>query len=75
MDLWVEPTAGNLTRANAAFGSPFLLAFEDPGEIVQIGIAPNRIDLLQRLGDLPFEEAWAKGQDLTLGEAMDLALR
>ncbi len=61
IDLWVEPTTENLDRANEAlaeFGSPHLLALDDPEEVLQIGVAPNRIDLLQRLGSLPFAEAW-----------------
>jgi hypothetical protein len=62
MDLWVEPSKQNLEKANAAlaeFGSPILLPLNDQTEITQIGVAPNRIDLLQELGDLPFEEAWS----------------
>ncbi len=62
MDLWIEPIPENLTRANhalAAFGSPTLLSLDDPDEIVQIGVAPNRIDLLQTLGRASFEAAWA----------------
>lgn len=46
MDLWIEPTTENLTRANRAlgeFGSPTLMSLEDHDEIVQIGVAPNRI--------------------------------
>ena len=60
MDLWVGPDAENVERANralAAFGSPNLL---DPGrrdEILQLGVAPNRIDLLRETG-LEFEEVW-----------------
>ena len=62
MDLWIEPTPENLARANRAlaeFGSPSLLSLDDPDEILQIGVAPHRIDLLQTLGDASFEQAWA----------------
>ena len=62
MDLWIEPTTENLTRANRAlgeFGSPTLMSLEDHDEIVQIGVAPDRIDLIQTLGDASFEDAWA----------------
>ena len=62
MDLWVEPTPDNLRLANRAladFGSPTLMSLEDPDEIVQIGVAPSRIDLIQTLGDASFEDAWA----------------
>ena len=61
MDLWVEATGANLAKANAAlteFGSPMLLSESAPAEIVQIGVAPNRIDLLQKVGSQPFEAAW-----------------
>ena len=61
MDLWIEPATSNLQRANLAlaeFGSPALLSLDDPDEIVQIGVAPNRVDLLQRLEDASFDEAW-----------------
>ncbi len=72
MDLWIEPTPENLQNANRAlaeFGSPILLSGEDPDEIVQIGAAPNRIDLLQRLGSLSFAEAWRSRVIDTYGEA------
>lgn len=61
MDLWIEPTPGNLERANRAlseFGSPTLLSEDDPDEIVQIGIAPDRIDLMKTVPGISFEEAW-----------------
>jgi hypothetical protein len=60
MDLWIGPDPANVERANRAladFGSPHLL---DPGrtdEILQLGVAPNRIDLLRETG-LDFEELW-----------------
>jgi len=60
MDLWIGPEPENVERANralAAFGSPSLL---DPGrrdEILQLGVAPNRIDLLRETG-LGFDQVW-----------------
>jgi len=60
MDLWIGPEPENVGRANralAAFGSPSLL---DPGrrdEILQLGVAPNRIDLLRETG-LEFDQVW-----------------
>jgi len=62
MDLWVDPERTNLERANlalAAFGSPTLLSLDDPDEIIQIGVAPHRVDLLKSVGDVMFEEAWS----------------
>ncbi len=61
MDLWVENTPENIDQANAAlaeFGSPTLLSPDDPEQVVQIGLAPNRIDLLVNMGALGFESAW-----------------
>ncbi len=49
MDLWIEAEENNIKKANQAlieFGSPFLLDHTKPDEITQLGIAPNRIDLL-----------------------------
>ena len=63
MDLWVEGTAENLARANRAlteFGSPTLLDFNAPDQVVQIGVEPNRIDILVDIAPLSFAEAWAK---------------
>ena len=63
MDLWVDPSPANVTRANAAlaeFGSPHLLAVGDPDEILQIGLPPNRIDLLRAIDGPPFGQAWGR---------------
>ena len=57
MGLWIEPTPPNLERANLAlaeFGSPALLSQDDTDEVVQIGVAPNPVDLLQRSRASPF---------------------
>ena len=45
MDLWIDPSRENIDRANQAlaeFGSPTLIEQGDPGQIIQIGVAPNR---------------------------------
>jgi hypothetical protein len=63
MDLWVDPSSANVKRANAAlaeFGSPFLLTVDEPDEILQIGLPPNRIDLLRAVGGPSFEKAWRR---------------
>ncbi len=63
MDLWIGPSEENVKRANCAlteFGSPTLLAFNEPAQIVQIGLAPDRIDLLVDVGRVDFDEAWDK---------------
>ena len=61
MDLWIDPSPGNVRRANAAladFGSPHLLAVDRPAEILQLGLPPNRIDLLRLIEGPEFAEAW-----------------
>ena len=63
MDLWIDPSPPNVRRANAAlaeFGSPFLLAVDDPAEILQIGLPPNRIDLLRVIEGPLFGNAWKR---------------
>ena len=53
LDVWVRPTAGNAARVHralTAFGAPMSdLTSDDlarPGTIFQIGVAPNRVDIL-----------------------------
>jgi hypothetical protein len=63
MDLWIDPSPRNVRRANAAlieFGSPFLLAADNPAEILQIGLPPNRIDLLRLIEGPPFSSVWKR---------------
>jgi hypothetical protein len=61
MDLWVEPSQENIAKANKAlseFGSPTLLEEDDPAQVVQIGVEPNRIDIIVTAGGLDFKTAW-----------------
>lgn len=61
MELWIDPSLENVNQANKAlteFGSPFLLSPETKEEILQIGIAPDRIDLLRYVAGARFETAW-----------------
>lgn len=63
MDLWLDPDPGNVQRANQAleaFRSPELMAVESPDEILQLGVAPNRIDLLRGVEAVGFAEAWSR---------------
>ena len=60
MDLWIGPHPENVELANRAladFGSPHLLDPRRSDEILQLGVAPNRIDLLRETG-LEFDELW-----------------
>ena len=64
MDIWVAPEANNVEQTNTAlneFGSPFLLTLPvDTDEILQLGVAPDRIDFLLDLPGVLFDEAWEK---------------
>jgi len=66
IDIWVEPSPGNadkVFRALASFGAPLAdLTVEDLTNVdlvYQIGIEPNRIDILMAVKGLRFEDAWA----------------
>ena len=58
-DLWIDPDPANVSRANqalVAFGSPYLLDPANSEEILQLGVAPNRIDLLRAPEGPTFDE-------------------
>ncbi len=63
MDLWIGPSAKNIQLANRAlaeFSSPMLLSPNELTQILQVGVAPNRIDLLLNVQGVRFETAWKK---------------
>jgi len=63
MDLWIGPASENVKRANhalAEFGSPFSLNPENAEEILQLGIAPDRLDFILQVPGVRFETAWKK---------------
>jgi len=66
LDVWVradEANAARVWQALDAFGAPFGdLAMEDlssPGIVFQMGLPPNRIDILTGVDGLGFEDAWS----------------
>ncbi|MGA3028400.1 MAG: hypothetical protein ABSF98_26945 [Bryobacteraceae bacterium] len=66
LDLLVRPTAENADRVLRAlsefgFGRLGIQAADlrTPGVVVQLGVQPNRIDLLTTISGVSFEEAWA----------------
>ena len=72
IDLWVDPEPENVARANRAlaeYGSPFLLEAGRRDEVVQLGVAPNRIDLLQEPNGLEFAVAWSRRVEGRYGHA------
>ncbi len=78
LDLWVRPTPENarrVWRALTAFGAPLHeLTMQDltSGDLVfQIGVAPNRIDILTTIGGVTFDGAWPRRITLALwGQAV-----
>ena len=73
MDVWIRPTASNAERAwraLARFGAPLgdLEAAElaQGGLVFQIGVAPNRIDVLTSIEGVTFEAAWPNRHMLRL---------
>lgn len=65
-DVFVEPTPENASRVVAALrafiGDLGLESgdFDKPGQIVQLGVAPWRIDIITSIEAVSFEEAWAE---------------
>jgi hypothetical protein len=73
LDLWVKPEPENsarVMRALEAFGVPMKnLSAEDftrRGTVVQIGSAPQRIDLMTTLEGVPFDYASPRRLDIDL---------
>ena len=66
LDILVRPSPENARRmlevlSQFGFGNLGIEIedLETPGKVVQLGIQPNRIDLVTALSGLSFEEAWA----------------
>lgn len=73
LDLWVKPEPDNAKRVMGAlekFGVPVSnLAPDDftrKGAVVQIGAAPQRIDLMTTLEGVAFDFAWPRRLDIQL---------
>ncbi len=67
LDIWVRPTPENAQRVLSAlrvFGAPLFDLTEadltQPTTVFQIGIVPNRIDILTGISGVTFEEAWPR---------------
>ena len=75
LDIWVEPTPANAVRviqALRAFGAPLAGVAQDdfsqPGVTLQIGVAPNRIDVATAIDGVGFAEAWTHRVESVYGE-------
>jgi hypothetical protein len=73
IDLWVDKTtdnAINIYNALAEFGVPFEIEpdnFLEPNSVLQIGIEPNRIDILTDIDGLTFDDAWSNKEVASFG--------
>jgi hypothetical protein len=67
LDLWIRPTEDNAQRvwqALAAFGAPLenlnVGDLSDPDVVFQIGVPPNRVDILTAIDGVEFDAAWKR---------------
>jgi hypothetical protein len=67
MDVWVNPTmenAGRVFHALSEFGAPLddvtVADFATADLVLQIGVAPHRIDVLTSITGVDFEAAWKR---------------
>ena len=67
IDVWVRPSVENAERALRAlarYGAPLgnLQAVDlgSEGMVFQIGIAPNRVDVITSIDGVTFDEAWPR---------------
>lgn len=75
LDIWVDPSPENvllLYKALAEFGAPLAgVSAEDfcnPDLIYQIGVPPNRIDIIMGLENITFDEAWKNRYEATYAD-------
>lgn len=73
IDLWIrisEENADKVWRALEKFGSPlFDLSKEDlmnAGMVFQIGLVPNRIDIINKIDGVEFKYAWKEQQTVEI---------
>ncbi len=74
IDLWVRADAANARRvfvALARFGAPMAGVAESdftrPGVVFQVGVAPQRIDVLTSIDGVEFAEAWPMRREAVVG--------
>jgi len=74
LDVWVEPSPSNaaaVCEALARFGAPMNdISVDDlarPGMVIQLGVAPNRIDIVTSIDGVSFEAGWAGRVDTVYG--------
>jgi hypothetical protein len=70
-----EVNSSAVYMALAAFGAPIESLSpadfcDNPDAVVQFGVPPNRIDILQGIAGISFEQAWQNRVDLQIDETM-----
>ena len=83
LDIWVRPAPDNAAHviiALRAFGAPlFDLSDADlarPDTVFQIGVVPNRIDILTAISGVAFEDAWPRRAVIAIeGQALPFISR
>lgn len=67
IDFWVRPSEANAKRVWAAleiFGAPLskvsVSDFRTPDVVYQMGVPPQRIDILTSISGVDFDEAWSE---------------
>jgi hypothetical protein len=72
LDIWVNPTPENSRRVYAAlkrFSAPLIDitadSFADPALVYQMGIPPNRIDIVMGIEAVEFAPAWSRRETST----------
>ena len=75
LDIWIEASPSNAPRVMAAlraFGAPMAgvtdADFGQPEITMQIGVAPNRIDITTQIDGVTFESAWPNRMPSTFGD-------
>lgn len=77
LDIYVRASKDNAARvitALRAFGAPLSAHdvseadFERSGTVYQLGLPPNRIDLLTRISGVEFEDAWVSRVVARIGD-------
>ena len=73
IDILVRPTAQNAARVFAALSSFKAPLFDlaetdlmDPDVVYQVGVEPNRIDIMNDISGVTWEEAWAGRTEITV---------
>jgi hypothetical protein len=80
LDIWINPTSVNAPRvweAMRQFKAPMsqlsLADLSTPDQVIQIGVAPIRIDLLTSIDGVQFDDAWPNRLNIAI-EGLTIAV-